>query len=183
MAVLSPQQRRQPADPHYWTMQGAVRVAQMCHEFGLTLRHLDISLAMFTHAAAAAPGEITAIDTHWIWQEGTERLTKEPSRIVGRSVAVPDRPGLGIEIDMERARTAHALYKKIGRLARDDAMAMLYLVPGWALIRSGRAWGACQYSRQRDPAAVAVRRRDQTFSTFQKGTISGMPMKPFTFER
>ncbi|WP_316045407.1 enolase C-terminal domain-like protein, partial [Escherichia coli] len=24
------------ADPHFWTMQGSVRVAQMCHEFGLT---------------------------------------------------------------------------------------------------------------------------------------------------
>lgn len=62
------------ADPHFWTMQGSVRVAQMCHEFGLTWgshsnNHFDISLAMFTHVAAAAPGKITAIDTHWIWQE------------------------------------------------------------------------------------------------------------------
>ena len=69
------------ADPHYWTMQGSVRVAQMCDEFGLTWgshsnNHFDVSLAMFTHAAAAAPGDITAIDTHWIWQEGQERLTK-----------------------------------------------------------------------------------------------------------
>ncbi len=48
------------ADPHFWTMQGSVRVAQMCHEFGLTWgshsnNHFDISLAMFTHVAAAAP--------------------------------------------------------------------------------------------------------------------------------
>lgn len=44
------------ADPHFWTMQGSVRVAQMCHEFGLTWgshsnNHFDISLAMFTHVA------------------------------------------------------------------------------------------------------------------------------------
>ncbi|SVC33140.1 uncharacterized protein METZ01_LOCUS285994, partial [marine metagenome] len=63
------------ADPHFWTMQGSVRVAQMCYEWGLTWgshsnNHFDISLAMFTHVAAAAPGEITAIDTHWIWQDG-----------------------------------------------------------------------------------------------------------------
>ena len=75
------------ADPHFWTMQGSVRVAQMCNEWGLTWgshsnNHFDISLAMFTQVAAAAPGEITAIDTHWIWQEGTERLTKEPYKIV-----------------------------------------------------------------------------------------------------
>ena len=37
---------------------------------------------MFTHAAAAVPGNITAIDTHWIWQDGEERLTKEPLKIV-----------------------------------------------------------------------------------------------------
>ncbi|HLB96053.1 MAG TPA: enolase C-terminal domain-like protein [Acetobacteraceae bacterium] len=124
------------ADPHFWTMQGAVRVAQMCDDFGLTWgshsnNHFDISLAMFTHCAAAAPGEITAIDTHWIWQEGIERLTKEPLRIVGGHVAVPDRPGLGIEIDMDRVLAANELYKRVGTSARDDGMAMQYLVPGW----------------------------------------------------
>lgn len=39
--------------------------------------HFDISLAMFTHVGAAVPGEYNALDTHWIWQEGVERLTKE----------------------------------------------------------------------------------------------------------
>ena len=68
------------ADPHFWTMQGSVRVAQMCNDWGLTWgshsnNHFDISLAMFTHVAAAAPGKITAIDTHWIWQDG-QRLTQ-----------------------------------------------------------------------------------------------------------
>lgn len=91
--------------------------------------HFDVSLAMFTHAAAAAPGKITAIDTHWIWQEGQERLTKEPLQIVGGEVAVPDTPGLGIEPDMDRIEAAHELFKKVGTGARDDAMAMQYLVP------------------------------------------------------
>ena len=124
------------ADPHFWTMQGSVRLAQLCEAWGLTWgshsnNHFDISLAMFTHCAAAAPGRITAIDTHWIWQEGTERLTCEPLQIVGGEVAVPDRPGLGIEPDMDRILQAHELYKKVGTGARDDAMAMQYLVPGW----------------------------------------------------
>ncbi len=124
------------ADPHFWTMQGSVRVAQLCHEFGLTWgshsnNHFDISLAMFTHVAAAAPGDITAIDTHWIWQEGQARLTREPLKIVGGEVAVPDRGGLGIEIDMAHIEQAHALYQRVGRGARDDAMAMQFLVPGW----------------------------------------------------
>jgi len=124
------------ADPHFWTMQGSVRVAQLCDEWGLTWgshsnNHFDVSLAMFTHVAAAAPGNITAIDTHWIWQEAEERLTREPLRIQGGHVAVPERPGLGIEIDMQRVMAAHALYNTLGPGARDDAMAMQYLVPGW----------------------------------------------------
>ncbi|WP_321946477.1 glucarate dehydratase [Paraburkholderia sp. J10-1] len=123
------------ADPHFWTMQGSVRVAQMCNDWGLTWgshsnNHFDISLAMFTHAAAAAPGKITAIDTHWIWQDG-QRLTREPLQIVGGKVQVPQKPGLGIEIDMDELEKAHALYQEHGLGARDDAIAMQYLVPNW----------------------------------------------------
>ena len=124
------------ADPHFWTMAGSVRVAQTCRDWGLTWgshsnNHFDVSLAMFTHAAAAAPGRITAIDTHWIWQEGEERLTREPLRIVDGAVQVPRKPGLGIEPDMDRIMQANALYRKVATSARDDAMAMRYLVPGW----------------------------------------------------
>lgn len=124
------------ADPHFWTMQGSVRVAQMCHDFGLTWgshsnNHFDISLAMFTHVAAAAPGAITAIDTHWIWQEGNQRLTKEPFQIKGGMVQVPQKSGLGVELDMDQVMQANALYQKHGLGARDDAQAMQFLVPGW----------------------------------------------------
>jgi len=92
--------------------------------------HFDISLAMFTHVAAAAPGKITAIDTHWIWQDG-QRLTREPLKIAGGQVAVPDTPGLGIEIDMAQVESAHALYQKARLSARDDAAAMQFLIPNW----------------------------------------------------
>jgi glucarate dehydratase len=124
------------ADPHFWTMQGSVRVAQLCHEWGLTWgshsnNHFDISLAMFTHVGAAAPGNIAALDTHWIWQEGQERLTKEPLKIVGGMVAVPEKPGLGIEVDMDQIEKANKLYTDNCLGARDDAMAMQYLTPGW----------------------------------------------------
>jgi glucarate dehydratase len=123
------------ADPHFWTMQGSVRVAQLCREWGLTWgshsnSHLDISLAMFTHVAAAAPGKVTAIDTHWIWQDG-QRLTREPLQIIKGRLTVPDRPGLGIEIDMEQIERAHTLYNTIDLVERDDAKAMQFLVPAW----------------------------------------------------
>ncbi|MGG7604134.1 glucarate dehydratase [Massilia sp. BKSP1R2A-1] len=123
------------ADPHFWTMQGSVRVAQLCEMFGLTWgshsnNHFDISLAMFTHVGAAAPGKVTAIDTHWIWQDG-QRLTKEPFKIEGGMVHVPKKPGLGIELDALELEKALQAYKNMGLGARDDAVAMQYLVPGW----------------------------------------------------
>jgi glucarate dehydratase len=124
------------ADPHFWTMQGSVRVAQLCHEWGLTWgshsnNHFDISLAMFTHVAAAAPGKTTAIDTHWIWQEGQECLTLEPLQIKGGRVEVPKRPGLGIDLDMGQIEKAHKLYQQVGLEGRDDSRGMQYLIPGW----------------------------------------------------
>lgn len=124
------------ADPHFWTMQGSVRVAQVCQTWGLTWgshsnNHFDVSLAMFTHVAAAAPGKVTAIDTHWIWQDG-QRLTKAPLQIVGGQIAVPTTPGLGVELDMAEVEKAHQLYLQHGLGARNDAMAMQYLIPGWA---------------------------------------------------
>ena len=123
------------ADPHFWTMAGSVRVAQTCRDWGLTWgshsnNHFDISLAMFTHVGAAAPGKVTAIDTHWIWQDG-QRITKEPLQIRGGCVEVPKKPGLGIAIDEGELAKANALYKQHGLGARDDAVGMQSLVPGW----------------------------------------------------
>ncbi|MEX5748042.1 glucarate dehydratase [Massilia sp. X63] len=124
------------ADPHFWTMQGSVRVAQLCNEWGLTWgshsnNHFDVSLAMFTHVAAAAPGKITAIDTHWIWQDG-QYLTRNPLQIQGGKVAVPTAAGLGVELDMDAVEAAHQAYRNMGLGARNDAVAMQYLIPGWS---------------------------------------------------
>jgi glucarate dehydratase len=127
------------ADPHFWTMAGSVRVAQVCSAWGLTWgshsnNHFDVSLAMMVHAAAAAPGRVTAIDTHWIWQEG-QRLATEPFEIRDGRISVPDRPGLGVDIDPAELERAHARYEQHGLGARDDAVAMQYLVPGWTFDR------------------------------------------------
>jgi glucarate dehydratase len=124
------------ADPHFWTMSGSVRVGQLCNDFGLTWgahsnNHFDISLAMCVHCAAAVPGEINAVDTHWIWQEGIERLTREPLEIIGGRVKLPEKPGLGIEADMEQIKKAHELYINNCLGARDDSKVMQYLIPGW----------------------------------------------------
>ncbi len=124
------------ADPHFWTLEGSVRVSQLCKMYNLTWgshsnNHFDISLAMFTHVAAAAVGNVTAIDTHWIWQEGTDQLTKAPLEIKDGKIQVPTAPGLGVELDWDRINRAHELYKLKGLGARNDADAMQFLIPNW----------------------------------------------------
>jgi len=124
------------ADPHFWTMSGSVRVAQLCDDWGLqwgshSNNHFDISLAMFTHVAAAAPGTPTAIDTHWIWQDG-QGLTENPLQIRDGRVQVPTAPGLGVTVDEDKLAAAHELYLREGLGARNDAIAMQYLVKDWS---------------------------------------------------
>ncbi|CEP37330.1 MULTISPECIES: enolase C-terminal domain-like protein [unclassified Halomonas] len=123
------------ADCHFWTMQGAVKVGELCNEWGMTWgshsnNHFDISLAMMTHVAAACPGKITAIDTHWIWQDG-QRITHNPFQIQDGKLKVPTTPGLGVELDEEKLMEAHHLYKSLGTMQRNDAMAMQFLITGW----------------------------------------------------
>ncbi|GEO74120.1 glucarate dehydratase [Levilactobacillus namurensis] len=124
------------ADPHFWTMEGSVRVAQLCSEFGLNWgihsnNHFDISLAMAVNCAAAAPGDVYDIDTHWIWQDG-QNLTKNPYQIKNGAVEVPaSNEGLGVEIDMDAIKKANQLYLEKGLGARDDSVAMQQLIPNW----------------------------------------------------
>ena len=123
------------ADPHFWNMSGSVRCGQMLNDFGMTWgchsnSHFDISLAIFAHTAAACPGEITAIDTHWIWQDGQD-LCNNAYKIKGGKIKIPDAPGLGLEINMDRVWKAHELYNKLDSHDRDDSVAMQYLIPGW----------------------------------------------------
>jgi glucarate dehydratase len=85
---------------------------------------------MVTQVAAAAPGTITAIDTHWIWQDG-QHLTRNPLEIKNGMLTVPDRPGLGVDLDFDAIDRAHALYRENCLGVRDDAIAMQYLTPNW----------------------------------------------------
>jgi glucarate dehydratase len=58
-------------------------------------------------------------------------LCREPFAIKAGLLEVPERPGLGVEIDMARVEAAHRLYQAHGLGARDDAVAMQFLIPGW----------------------------------------------------
>lgn len=84
---------------------------------------------------------LNAVDTHWIWQEGDARLTKNPLQIINGSIAVPDAPGLGVELDWEQVRRAHEAYKALPGGARNDAGPMQYLIPGWTFDRKRPVFG------------------------------------------
>lgn len=125
------------ADPHFWTMSGSIRASQILSDFGMTWgshsnNHFDISLAMFVHTAAAAVGEITPMDTHWIWQDG-QNLCEDSHRIVNGKVHIGSKPGLGINVDMSKLRKANELYNSMDPKfkKRDDSIAMQYLVSDW----------------------------------------------------
>lgn len=123
------------ADPHFWGFGGSMRMAQILNDWGLTWgshsnNHFDITLTAFAHTAAAAPGNPTALDTHWIWQDG-QNLLKDAPQIRDGYLEVPEGPGLGVTIDMENVYQAHELYRQLPNHDRDDAMAMQYLIPGW----------------------------------------------------
>lgn len=123
------------ADPHFWTLSGSIRMAYLLNDWGLTWgshsnNHFDITLATFAQVSAAAPGNITPIDTHWIWQDG-QSLLKEPIEIKDGKIKVDDTPGLGVEVDMDKIMEAHELYNSMPYRDRDDTIAMKYLQPDW----------------------------------------------------
>ncbi|MGH0053444.1 MAG: enolase C-terminal domain-like protein [Sphaerochaetaceae bacterium] len=123
------------ADPHFWTMSGSVRMAQVLNDWGLTWgshsnNHFDISLAIFAQCAASAPGDITAMDTHWIWQDG-QYLTNNPYQIKDGKIHVSNAPGLGLELNMNAVMRANEVYQKLDAGSRNDAVSMQYLIPNW----------------------------------------------------
>lgn len=125
------------ADPHFWTMSGSVRVSQLLKDFNMTWgshsnNHFDISLAMFAHTAASALGEISPMDTHWIWQDG-QNLCFDSHTITDGKIKIGNKPGLGISIDEKKLKIANDLYNSLDSKykKRDDSLAMQYLIPNW----------------------------------------------------
>jgi hypothetical protein len=51
--------------------------------------------------------------------------------VIGGKLQVPDAPGLGVHLNMERVMEANRLYNSLPFHDRDDAMAMQYLIPNW----------------------------------------------------
>ncbi|NUS22752.1 MAG: glucarate dehydratase [Streptomyces sp.] len=125
------------SDHHYWGgLRNTQQLAAICRTFGVGVSmhsntHLGISLAAMTHVAATVPDLHHACDSHYPWQ--SEDVLRERLVFEGGKVAVPDAPGLGVEVDREKVRVLHQrwLDDDGGLRERDDAAAMRVAEPGW----------------------------------------------------
>lgn len=119
------------SDPHYW---GGLRQVQhlsyFCQMLGMGLSmhsnsHLGISLMAMAHVAAACPNLTYACDTHYPWQTAQDEVV-----LGGRidfedgAVVIPDKPGLGIEVDYDQLARGCERYRKIDLRKRDDEAEM-----------------------------------------------------------
>jgi glucarate dehydratase len=119
------------SDPHYW---GGLRNLQHLSKFtevlgmGLSMHsnsHLGVSLMAMTHAAAACPNLTYACDTHYPWQTAQDEVVCG-GRIpfVNGCVRIPDKPGLGVELDYDQVARGRERYRKIPYRKRDDEAEM-----------------------------------------------------------
>ena len=58
--------------------------------------------------------------------QGRARLHMIPGKM-----QVPQRPGVGVELDLDRLARAHETYRRCGMRDRDDANTMRLVEPGW----------------------------------------------------
>jgi glucarate dehydratase len=124
------------SDHHYWGgLRRSANLAAICETFGLGLSmhsnsHLGVSLAAMVHLAGATPNLTYACDTHWPWKT-EDVVAGAPFRFEGGSLAVPDGPGLGVELDQDKLAVLHEQYVKCGLRNRDDTGYMRQVVPDY----------------------------------------------------
>ena len=127
------------SDPHYW---GGLRQMQhLSHVCGLLGRgmsmhsnnHLGLSLMAMTHAAAACANLTYACDTHYPWQTAQDEIVEGGRiRFENGSVRIPDKPGLGVEIDRDQLERGKQRYAGLPFRKRDDAAEMRrHVDPAW----------------------------------------------------
>lgn len=126
-------------DPHYWGgVQQVQHLGKVCQTFGLGLSmhsnsHLGVSLMAMAHAAAATPQLTYACDTHYPWQSAEDEVVlggRVP--IVNGCVRIPEKPGLGAELDYDQLARGRERYSKCKYRKRDDEAEMRKRVdPNW----------------------------------------------------
>ncbi len=124
------------SDHHVWGgLKASVELARFCAAFGRGMSmhsnsHVGISLAAMVHLAAAVPNLTYACDTHYPWQS-EDVIVGGKLPIVDGAVAVPDKPGLGVELDRAALERLHQQYVRSGLTRRDDEIEMQKIEPGW----------------------------------------------------
>ncbi|HYP14514.1 MAG TPA: enolase C-terminal domain-like protein [Bryobacteraceae bacterium] len=130
------------SDPHYWGgIRALQRLSDLCETLNLGVsmhsnNHLGVSLMTMAHAAAAAPHILYACDTHYPWQ------TEQDEIVVGGRIAfqdgcveIPEKPGLGVEIDFDQVARGMERYSKLTYRKRDDEAEMRkHVDPEWKRI-------------------------------------------------
>jgi glucarate dehydratase len=130
------------SDPHYW---GGLRQVQYLSNLtqllgiGLSMHsnsHLGVSLMAMSHVAAACPNLTYACDTHYPWQsESDEVIVGSRIRFHEGAVVIPEKPGLGVELDYDQLARGRERYEKIPYRKRDDEAEMRkYVDPEWKRI-------------------------------------------------
>jgi glucarate dehydratase len=126
-------------DHHYWGgMRSVQHLGKLCKTFRLGMSmhsnsHLGISLMAMAHVAAATPHLTYACDTHYPWSQAQDEVvlgSRVP--IVNGCVQIPDRPGLGIELDYDQLARGKERYEKCPYRKRDDTAEMRkHVDPAW----------------------------------------------------
>ncbi|MBM3738881.1 MAG: glucarate dehydratase [Acidobacteria bacterium] len=130
------------SDPHYW---GGIRNQQHLSKFaevlglGLSMHsnnHLGVSMMIMAHASACCPHLTFACDTHYPWQtEVDEVVLGGRVPIVDGCVHIPDKPGLGVELDYDQLARVSERYRKLPYRKRDDEAEMRkHVDPNWKRI-------------------------------------------------
>lgn len=127
------------SDPHYWGgIRALQRLSDLCETLGLGVsmhsnNHLGISLMTMAHAAAAAPHILYACDTHYPWQTDRDEVVvggRVP--FVDGCVRIPDKPGLGVDVDFDQVARGREIYEKLPYRKRDDEAEMQkHVDPTW----------------------------------------------------
>lgn len=118
-------------DHHYWGgMRQVQHLAKLAETFNIGLSmhsnsHLGISLMAMAHGAAATPHLTYACDTHYPWQSAKDEVVAGGKiRIQDGCVTIPDKPGLGVELDYDQLERGKELYRRIPYKKRDDEAEM-----------------------------------------------------------
>ena len=127
------------SDPHYWGgMRNLQQLSHLTSVLGMGMSmhsnsHLGVSLMAMTHAAAACPNLTYACDTHYPWQvEADEVVEGGRVKFVNGCVRIPEKPGLGVDLDYDQLARGRERYRKIPFRKRDDEAEMRkHVDPNW----------------------------------------------------